>query len=754
MSAAPTPPVRARIIDVTAVALLLAVSMIPLWPIYEHPAVIWLGGIGLAVGVAVAIVGARWPGYAVLGLTVIAYALIGVPLAVPTRTFALVLPSFLGLRDLAAGTVTSWRQMLTAQIPFGTYQALLVPALIVVLGASVIGASIALRAKRAGWAALAPMAVLTFGILFGSDNVLWPLGTGVALVAIALLWATLRADPIRTLTGFAGSRRVLTPSTVRRYIAALVLVTACGAGALAVTSAWPTATHRDVLRNTVTPPFDVRDLLSPLVGYRNDVLPPGSEKVLFTATGLPEGIPIRLATLDTYNGMVFAVGSDPAVSGTFDRVPYRIDHAQGGTPAQVTITIDTLDGRWLPTVGDLVSIDFADDPELADRFYYNTSAAAGAFVSTLPKTAYTLNALMRPMPELESLASATPGPLRQPAIKAIPQQIVDAAHERGTGDTPGERLVALTQWLHSGYVSHSGPDELFSRSGHSAERLGLLVTEEPMLGDAEQYATAMALLAREVGFPSRVVVGYLPKADQTTITGADTTAWVEVQVADGRWVGLDPNPEPRPVPPNDNTTPNNASPPQSILPPPPPTDDEPVTTQNDDDERRDDPEPQPGWITVLFTVLRGVGLGVGVIAVLTLPIWVLALAAWIRRRRRRRRDQQHGVVTGGWEEIRDALIDRGHDIHPADTRQEVAALSGSPAVLALAERADRAVFSDEGFKPRDVGSYWSQVRVARRTLDKELTRRDRLRRLVTLKAARSLRHSWVSWRQAHGKAQP
>lgn len=746
-------PVRSRIIDFVAVAVLLAVSMIPLWPIYEHAAVLWLGGIGLAVGAAVALWSARLPGYAVAGLAVIAYALIGVPLAIPTRAFAIVLPTPLGLRDLASGTATSWRQMLTAQAPFGTYQSLLVPALIVVLGASVAGLSIALRARRAGWAALAPLAVLTFGILFGSDNVLWPVGTGIALVSVALLWATLRADPIRTPTGFTDSHRVLTPSTVRRYIAAMALVAVCGTGAFALNSTWPGTSNRNVLRENVTPPFDVSDLLSPLIGYRNNVLSPGAEQILFTIDGIPDGVPIRLATLDTYNGMVFAVGSEDRISGSFERVPYRIHRDESdGTPAQVQITIEGLSGRWLPTIGKLVEVDFHEDMEIADRFYYNSASTVGAFLGALPKTTYTLDTRVRPMPELESLASALPGPLHQPMIDAIPQEIVDAARDYGTGETPGTRLVALAQWLRSGYVSHSGPGEPYSRSGHSAERLRLLVTDKPMLGDAEQYATAMALLAREIGFPSRVVVGYLPIDDQTTITGADTTAWVEVQVEDGSWIGFSPNPEPRPVPPSEGTTTDQVTRPESVLPPPPETDDQLVTTQRNDNERPDDPDPDPGWTAVLRAVLRGAGIGLGAIAILTLPLWLLALAAWIRRRLRHRRDRRLGVVTGAWNEVRDAMIDRGYAFHPSATRQEIAALANTETVTNLAETADREVFGSDAFEVIDVGSYWSQVRTARRSLDTGTSRRERFRRLLALRTARSLRRSWELWRRTHGKA--
>ena len=125
-----------------------------------------------------------------------------------------------------------------------------------------------------------------------------------------------------------------------------------------------------------------------------------------------------------------------------------------------------------------------------------------------------------------------------------------------------------------------------------------------MLGDGEQYAVAAALMARNIGFPARVVVGYMKQPDEPATDAATTTdmastdasptetpstdapapdeapagvtrflskdrqAWIEVQIEDGSWVAVDPNPIPRPVPPKEPDQPTIVSRPQSALPPP------------------------------------------------------------------------------------------------------------------------------------------------------------------------------------------
>ena len=55
-----------------------------------------------------------------------------------------------------------------------------------------------------------------------------------------------------------------------------------------------------------------------------------------------------------------------------------------------------------------------------------------------------------------------------------------------------------------------------------------------MVGNDEQYAAWMALLANRIGVPARVVFGAVVP-DGGTVTGADVHAWVELQVADGSW---------------------------------------------------------------------------------------------------------------------------------------------------------------------------------------------------------------------------
>ncbi len=72
---------------------------------------------------------------------------------------------------------------------------------------------------------------------------------------------------------------------------------------------------------------------------------------------------------------------------------------------------------------------------------------------------------------------------------------------------------------------------------------------EGQAGYCAQFATAMAVMARHVGLPARVAVGYLPGV-YDPMTGAyrvragDAHAWVEIHFRSSGWVAFDPTPRP------------------------------------------------------------------------------------------------------------------------------------------------------------------------------------------------------------------
>ncbi|MFW8745697.1 transglutaminase-like domain-containing protein, partial [Mesorhizobium japonicum] len=160
-----------------------------------------------------------------------------------------------------------------------------------------------------------------------------------------------------------------------------------------------------------------------------------------------------------------------------------------------------------------------------------------------------------------------------PRVQVVPDGL--AVHLDGYVQgktTPGSRLLAAIDGMRQeGYISHGlSGSEPASRSGHAADRISELFTARQMIGDAEQYAVAGALMARQLGFPARVVFGFAPsQTGDVTVSGADVSAWIEVDTAQYGWVAIDPVPQVRPIPQETPQDPNKVARPESIVPPPP-----------------------------------------------------------------------------------------------------------------------------------------------------------------------------------------
>ena len=298
---------------------------------------------------------------------------------------------------------------------------------------------------------------------------------------------------------------------------------------------------------------------------------------------------------------------------------------------------------------------------------------------------------------------------------------------------PGERLVAMLDALRAdGYISHGlDEDDPPSRSGHGADRIAELVTGSQMIGDAEQYAVAAALMARQLGFPARVVFGFVPQGG--VIRGDDVTAWIEVDTAQYGWVAIDPVPEDRPIPEEEPEEENQVARPPSIVPPPPDRPDAPGE-QNAPERAQDEPDQLDPVIAALLAAARMIGIGLLVLAILLAPFAFIVAAKTRRRRLRRTAPDVVQRISGGWDEFTDAVLDHGFIAPPAATRSELATVAGGLPARVLAAVADRAVFAPEQADPADADRVWDAVGDLRTSLDLGLTRRQRIRALVSLRS--------------------
>ena len=741
-------------VDVALVWIMTAVAAAAFWPVYRDVRYLAVVVGALIAGTIVALLGARfrWPSFVVLLVAFGVFVAIGVPLAVPGRAIAGVLPSWQGILDLLSGVAYGWKQLLTVTLPVGDYQALLVPALLLLFAATLASVTIAARARFPEAAVIPPVVAFLIAIAFGPDEAPWPVPLALGMLVTVLVflvwhrWRRRRAA-IRALaraTPDADGRPLETAGGaalgVRTVVAGGLILGVAAAASIGATNFVPVTGDREVLRTAVDQPFDPRDYPSPLAGFRRYLRDDRVDEVMLRVAGLPDGSRLRVATLDSYDGVVYAVGSATrdTASGTFVRIPQSVDQSDvRGEPVSFTVEIAGYRGVWVPSAGAFESIAFtgSESANLADAFYYNATTGSAAVLGGLETgDGYRIAAVLPEQPASDELAGLAPGDADVPRIGEIPEELALYLEDQvRTLTVPGERLVAMLDALRAdGYISHGlDEDDPPSRSGHGADRIAELVTGSQMIGDAEQYAVAAALMARQLGFPARVVFGFVPQGG--VIRGDDVTAWIEVDTAQYGWVAIDPVPEDRPIPEEEPEEENQVARPPSIVPPPPDRPDAPGE-QNAPERAQDEPDQLDPVIAALLAAARMIGIGLLVLAILLAPFALIVAAKTRRRRLRRTAPDVVQRISGGWDEFTDAVLDHGFIAPPAATRSELATVAGGLPARVLAAVADRAVFAPEQADPADADRVWDAVGDLRTSLDLGLTRRQRLRALVSLRS--------------------
>ncbi len=719
-------PLRRWILDLAATAVVVGVVLVGFWPTFAGPSFLpaAVGGILLGLVIAAVCAWRRWGILIIAGLTVAAYFLFGGALALPATTIAGVIPSLETLEKLALGTVTSWKQMLTTVAPVAAADGHLLVPFLLALVATTATASLALRLPLVAWALIPAGLLLVLVIALGTPEPAFPLIQGLVFAIVAIAWMALRQ--LWAPQNSAVSVSEVDPSRaahmrLRRLLAgAAVLAIAAGAGIASSAVAAPVET-RHVFRDVIIPPFDIRDYASPLQSFRKNVRDQ-KEKTLFTVRGLPENARIRIAVMDQFDGMVYNVtDGGPDSSSAFAPLRSSMSPEAEGIPVTLQIEIDEYRGVWVPDAGAVTGISFegARAEELRRSTFYNTETGTAVATPKLTEgDAYTVDTVIAREIDDDQLAEIDFGNVAQPQQSNVPEELTSLAAETvADAESPIEQVRALeTMLADGGFFSHGLEGEVISRAGHTSERISTLIGGDQMIGDDEQYSVAMALLAREVGIPARVVMGYYPdeedaKDAEFVATGDDVHAWVEVNFEGVGWLPFNPTPPEDQVPNDQNTKPRVDPKPQVLQPPPPPQ--EPVDLPPTLPDDRKSEEETLNLFGILGTILLIGGISLAILAILASPFIVIGAWKAARRRARRTAERTADRISGGWDELTDRAVDYGARIAPGGTRVEEAAVLVTtlevPKATALAARADSQVFGPSEPTPQDVDAFWNEV---------------------------------------------
>lgn len=647
---------------------------------------------GLLVGTGSALVAAyfRFDAIVTTLAVVVAYFLFGSLFAMPMQATFGVLPSLVTLSGLAVGAVFGWADIVTLTTPVAAPDYIGVLPYISTWLVGVVSATLVARwfvsrgrnAPKSFVALLGPIAIYVTSVLTGTEVPYFAALRGIGFAVIALVWMSWRVSSSQQSLSATASRAVLRRRVLG--VAGVALAAVLVGGTLGFATA-PPQSSRFVLRDNIQPPFDPLQYPSPLSGFRKYTKDSfkNPDAVLFTITGLPTGQRVRIATMDAFDGRLWNVtGPDVYAdgSGAFALIGHRTQSTSLLTKdarATVDVKIEDYKGVWLPTVG--YARDIAFDPSAglnSTSLRYNAETGIAVVTGGLKKgMQYELQADTEKIPADDALKTVPVANVELPAVSKVPDIIASkAAQLAGDAATPIEQLRAIEKALSTeGYLSHgTASNQPPSSAGHGADRMRSLLSANQWIGDDEQFASAFALMARSLGYPARVVMGFAPK--ETTggpiaVKGSDVKAWVEVAFDGVGWIPFDPTPpEFKDIPPDTTTKPKTEPQPQVRQP-------QRTDAKQDDllspvDLKKADDKPNgfaiPGWV---WNVLAAISIPA---AVYFIPLLLIGYLKRRRRARRRNADKADQRAAGAWDELVDTYAELGYSASRKATRLQLA----------------------------------------------------------------------------------
>ncbi|WP_234381985.1 DUF3488 and transglutaminase-like domain-containing protein [Streptomyces dysideae] len=491
------------------------------------------------------------------------------------------------------------------------------------------------------------------------------------------------------------------------------------------------------LREAVTSPTVRPESTSPLdqvaAWTRN-----GDETVFTVRTSGAAPGNYRLAVLDRYDGTTWTSGA--GLTRTGGRVPAEKGAGPGRTQMlEQRFTVQSLPGIWLPAADRPSSVSTPEGTSLSvdpDSGVLSTGEAVPRGFT------YTATSHL-PVYDAERLryAAAADDPARVdlPGIDAAGQPIPSVRSfrtiaERVTeGSThPYQRAVRLADWLRATYRLDPG-----ALPGHTYRSLEFFLADGGR-GTSEQFAASFAVLARTLGLPTRVAVGFRPGTRTGSgtwqVRGQDVLAWPEVRFAGVGWVPFHPTP---------GEAAQGGSSAVSAQ--------EPEERRNADQADRESTEPArpstpprtPDEAAPAAAGASGSGLPVWLavpLALLLLATAYVLYALWLphnRRGRRRNDPDARRRVLGAWQQIIERLTEIGLPATGAHTAQEVAAFGAEhvggamgrrlPALATLVNEVEYA-----GRRPDAAAAdaAWADCDAVEKTVRHRVPRRTRLLRLL------------------------
>ncbi|QKV74691.1 DUF3488 and transglutaminase-like domain-containing protein [Amycolatopsis sp. Hca4] len=274
------------------------------------------------------------------------------------------------------------------------------------------------------------------------------------------------------------------------------------------------------------------------------MLDQGSNRELFKVRGLgTDRRLLRAMTLDTYYPNKGWGLHDEGRSQQGVPVGPQLPPAPGddgtGTARRIDVEPTSWRDNWLPVYGAPRVIDGAADGYLYDQIsgtVFTTRSEAPPAYTEYASLREPTAAELRVTPRVDDL------PPRYTQIDQVDERVRTKTQQLITGASNDfDRASAIWRYFtaQNGFVYDTK-----TAPANDADALADFILKGKR-GFCEQFASAMAVMLRVAGIPSRVAIGFTPGVpvnDYLSISTQDAHAWVEAYFGGKGWVTFDPTP--------------------------------------------------------------------------------------------------------------------------------------------------------------------------------------------------------------------
>ena len=464
----------------------------------------------------------------------------------PTTLEPSIGPSAEALSGYRTDLSLAWQQFQNVSSPAEATAPFLLLLAIVTWVIAFLGDWAAFRLRSPGEALIPGAAVFIFGSFFAADQArvettVFMLVAGLALVLFHRLGEASTAGA--WLGAGAAQRGQASLFRVGAAILGLTLI-----GGVSVAQALPGYNEPPIENfdpTTWNDPEEPRVVLSPLVDIQSRLINQPDVEVFTVASPVKDYW--RITSLDVFDGRIWrSRGSFEEAAGGLDT-----DLPDGTTFEAVTqhFELKALGEIWLPAAYEPTEVlaapsdvELEYEPEsgtlIVNRETENSDGLAYTLLSAIPQ---------RDPAAIAAADSNVPDEIAERYLE-LPADFSQAVRDEATkvvagAETPYEQALALQNYFRD--------PTLFSYSldvsnGHGSSQIEDFLFEVHA-GYCEQFAGSYAAMARSLGLPARVAVGFTPgewdpAIEAYRVTGKHAHAWPEVWLEDIGWLRFEPTP--------------------------------------------------------------------------------------------------------------------------------------------------------------------------------------------------------------------